>query len=148
MYEPEEFIRHSLKRPASYEGEHTAEKIVLAIGHVFLRAKRPKGFRQMAAKQCYRNSFLLASEERAVYCEGFALVRGERPFAFHHAWVSLDNQTAIDVTLRSEKAVSYLGVAFPREVFLTLANRGYGKWGFLRPPFDKNLLGELLGLKT
>ena len=96
----------------------------------------------MAAKQCYRNSFILASTERGYYCEGFAMKEGD--FPFHHAWIVTENGHAVDVTLEHPEEYFLLGIQFSYSAFLTLANGGYGLHGFLRPPFDKDLLLEAI----
>jgi hypothetical protein len=134
----------SILRLAIHVGfECTAERLVLSKGREFFGIKRPKGFRLMASKQCFRNAFILASEERGCYCEGFAasLTDGIR---FRHAWVSRGDGAAIDVTLRNPEEYVYLGLQFSQKSFLTLANAGYGKCGFLRPPLDEALLRRLI----
>jgi hypothetical protein len=136
-------LQHHLKMTVRNGGECTAERLVLAKGREFLAIKRPKGFRLMASKQCFRNAFILASVERGLYCEGFVLsLAGRLPI--HHAWVSRDDGAAIDVTIRNPEECVYLGLQFSRKAFLTLANGGYGISGFLRPPLDENLLLKLL----
>jgi len=123
--------------------ECTAERLVLSKGREFLSIKRPKGFRLMASKQCFRNAFILASEERGYYCEGFTASLKDSS-EFHHAWVSKGDGAAIDVTLRNPEEYVYLGLQFSRKSFLTLTNAGYGEWGLLRPPLDEALLTQLI----
>ena len=125
--------------------ECTAEELVINYGRPFAAAKLPRGFRRMMRKQCFRNSFILASEERANYCEGFVWPKGSGVGAvFHHAWVSVDGSTAIDPTLIEPEKHLYFGVQFSYESFCRLAIAGYGKYGFLNPPLDKDLLFELI----
>jgi hypothetical protein len=46
--------------------------------------------------------------------------------------------------LRTPEEYVYLGIQFSRKAFLTLANAGYGKWGFFRPSLDEPLLRQLI----
>jgi hypothetical protein len=91
-----------------------------------------------------RNALILASEELGDYCEGFAASLQPGGTPFFHAWVSRGDGAAIDVTLRNPEEYVYLGIQFSRKSFLTLANAGHGKWGFLRPPLDERLLRQLI----
>jgi hypothetical protein len=66
-------MRKFLQGTVNQGGECLAEELVLAKGRDFVGIQRPKRLRLMAAKQCLRNAFILASEERGNYCEGFAM---------------------------------------------------------------------------
>lgn len=44
-----------------------------ANGKLFTGIKRPKGFRQMRRKDCFRNSQSLAIDGRATYVEGLCI---------------------------------------------------------------------------
>lgn len=133
-----ESIRKSLEQRVKKGGECTAEILVLAYGKVFKTPGRPKGFRLMMEKQCFRNSLILASAERGDYCEGFVARQGE--YRIHHAWITRGDDTAIDVTLKDAENYFYLGIQFSHSAFLSLQTLGYGKHGLLMPPFDRDLL--------
>lgn len=142
MRSEEKTIREWLSACMNPRAECMAEEIVSDHGSAFKGVKLPRGFRRMAAKQCFRNSFILASTERGEYCEDFAVTSGSMPF--HHAWVSIDDSKAIDVTLPNPHEYSYLGIQFSPTSLLRLGKGGYGQWGFLRPPLDKRLLLDLI----
>jgi hypothetical protein len=79
-------------------------------GRFFTPVNRPKGFRLMAIKACYRNAIKLAVAGRAQYVEGYAMHDdGLEPV--HHTWVTTDGINAIDVTWPKLGAV-YFGVVF------------------------------------
>jgi len=62
-------------------------------------------------RQCFRNAGCLAERGNGAYCEGFAL-GPDLSMLFHHAWITLDGTSAIDVTLPDGPAYKYFGVAF------------------------------------
>src|SRR5260370_18694868 len=78
-------------------------------GKLFTGIKRPKGFRQMRRKDCFRNSQSLAIDGRAIYVEGLCV--GRLGIAFAHGWLTLDGAQAIDVTLPDAKSYAYFGIA-------------------------------------
>jgi hypothetical protein len=82
-----------------------------ANGKLFTGIKRPKGFRQMRRKDCFRNSQSLAMDGRATYVEGLC-VRRSVGIAFAHGWLTLDGERAIDVTLPDAESCAYFGIAF------------------------------------
>jgi hypothetical protein len=83
-----------------------------ANGKLFTGIKRPKGFRQMRRRDCFRNSQSLAIDDgRATYVEGLCIHRSEG-VAFAHGWLTLDGEHAIDVTLRNAESYAYFGIAF------------------------------------
>ena len=92
----------------------TAAKAVLKVGRTFIGIARPKGYRQMKQKQCFGNAAKLALHNRGIYVEGFVLTPGSWPI--HHAWLTLDEVHAIDVTLKDAPACHYLGIPFSHEV--------------------------------
>src|SRR4051794_36991838 len=80
-----------------------------ANGKLFTGTKRPKGFRQMRRKDCFRNSQSLAINGRATYVEGLCV--GRSGIAFAHGWLTLDGKHAIDVTLPDAESYAYFGIA-------------------------------------
>lgn len=50
-----------------------AAGLVSKYGSSFIGARRPKGLRRQASKECFLNSANPASEESGLYCEGAAL---------------------------------------------------------------------------
>jgi hypothetical protein len=123
-------------------------RAVVMHGHPYVAAPRPKGFRrQWARRQCFRNAGSLALRNLGTYVEGFA-ARPDQP-PFHHAWITVDGQTAIDPTIPDAEVVgSYFGIAFPVTVVAAfITSRGH--WGLL-DPFDADLLrfGEGPGARS
>ncbi len=57
---------------AGYTGV-TIEPYVIEHGRPFTGVRRPKGYRQRAAKQCFRNAAMLAVDGRGTYVEGYAV---------------------------------------------------------------------------
>jgi hypothetical protein len=103
-----------------------ADKLILQYGRPFTGIKRPKGYRDRAQKKCFLNAVNLTTAKRGTYCEGFAASVGSS-FIFHHAWITLDGEHAIDVTLSDAEDHFYFGIAFSSPQFnevlsLTLAN--------------------------
>jgi hypothetical protein len=87
-------------------------------GRFFTPVKRPKGFRQMTVKACYYNAWRLAIYGRAQYVEGYAM--SGSGFLAHHAWVTVDGVTAIDVTWREPGEV-YFGMVFDTKAIAATA---------------------------
>jgi hypothetical protein len=90
--------------------EQRAFAHLCANGKLFTGVKRPKGFRQMKRKECFRNSQSLACEARATYVEGLCM--GRLGVAFAHGWLTLDGERAIDVTLPDAENYAYFGISF------------------------------------
>jgi hypothetical protein len=124
------------------DGNVQVEDAVFRYGRPFIGMARPKQFRPRAIKRCFDNAGNLASEERGIYVEGFAMRLDDRGYPFHHAWITVDGVHAIDVTLRDVGPdVSYFGIPFSPRVFSRwLCKRGY--WTFLNA-HDEDM-GELL----
>jgi hypothetical protein len=92
-------------------GNTTVEQIVLEHGAPFTGVDRPRGMRLGPIKNCYRNSYKGATSNDMLYVEGFAMVDDRPPF--HHAWISPDGITAIDLTLRRPPSrVRFFGIPF------------------------------------
>jgi hypothetical protein len=118
-----------------------AHLAVVRYGRPYVGVERPRGYRQRARKQCFRNAGLLAFDDRGTYVEGFVLPIGGTKI--HHAWVSLDGVHAIDPTLPNASACRYFGIPFPVSALKrVLQERRY--WGpILSTDFD---IGELMRL--
>jgi hypothetical protein len=92
------------KREASFAN-------LIANGRLFTGIRRPNGFRQMMRKNCFRNAQILAVEGRATYVEGICVARSVPWIGFAHAWLTLDGEHAVDITLDAQSHV-YFGIAF------------------------------------
>lgn len=117
------------------------ELAVLANGHPFVPTVRPKGFDLGKPKDCFVNAgdYAISDPKFGTYVEGFAASDDMPPF--HHAWLTLDGETAIDVTLRDATGFSFFGIEFPTELLLKwVCCRGY--WGLL-DPFDGAIIEEI-----
>jgi hypothetical protein len=102
-------------------GNVNREKIVLEYGRPFVGSARPKGYRrQWMVKQCFRNAGILADQGRGTYCEGVVLGPPDFLFPIHHAWITLDGKTAIDVTLPNASEFWYFGIPFSGPAFARL----------------------------
>jgi hypothetical protein len=122
-------------------------KLLLEYGREFVGIPRPKGFRrQMARKKCFRNAGILMGRKMGTYCEGFVL---NPPFRFpiHHAWITVDGKTAIDVTLPCASECFYFGIPFGGPAFECLHTelmRESRFWPvFLDFPIDKRVIAVL-----
>jgi hypothetical protein len=95
-------------------------------GKLFTGIKRPKGFRQMRRKDCFRNSQILAIDGRATYVEGLCIHRSGG-VAFAHGWLTLDGEHAIDVTLSDAESYAYFGITFAdaHELAKAILKTGY-----------------------
>ena len=85
----------------------------MKYGRPFAGAPRPKGFRQWARKQCFRNASKLAQRDDGTYVEGFCAADGDGQSMFHHAWITIDGIQAIDPTLPDAERYIYFGVPIP-----------------------------------
>jgi hypothetical protein len=123
-----------------------AERIVLELGRVYRPTLRPKYFRLRAPKQCFFNAGEYAGRgpQFGNYVEGYAASATQPPF--HHAWLSLDGETAIDVTLRDPMSYQYFGIEIPTtllEIWMVW-RRHFG----ILDPFDESLIKELRASRT
>jgi hypothetical protein len=103
---------------ANYTGI-TIQPHVIEHGRPFAGIKRPKGYRRRAAKQCFQNAALLAIEGRGTYVEGYAAPLAGN-LIIEHAWVTVDNIHAVDVTWVNPERAAYFGVPIPSTVLLKL----------------------------
>jgi hypothetical protein len=100
------------------------ESYVIEHGRPFVAIKRPKGYRPRAKRQCFHNAMMLAIEGRGTYVEGYAASYCGN-FITEHAWVTLDNIHAIDVTWPDPEQAAYFGVPIPdKKVVAKLFLRG------------------------
>jgi hypothetical protein len=88
-------------------------RAVVDHGRPYVGMSRPKGYRKQAAKRCFWNAAKLALDNRGTYVEGYASFHGT---SIHHAWVTLDDEHAIDVTWDNPADCHYVGIAFPKEI--------------------------------
>jgi hypothetical protein len=133
------------------KGSIEREKLVLEYGRPFVGIGRPKGYRrQWMVKQCFRNAGILADTGRGTYCEGFALI--EHRFLVHHAWITLDGKTAIDVTLPDAPKYRYFGIPFSDPAFarlhttLVIEQRVWPS--YLNPPIDERVIAALKNMRA
>ena len=116
------------------------ERAVLEIGRIFVPTSRPAAFVLGKPQDCFVNAgdMAIADPKFGTYVEGFAASDDQPPF--HHAWLTLDGETAIDVTLRDTTGYSFFGIEFPAEFVLKwVCRRRF--WGLLRP-FDAALIED------
>lgn len=88
------------------------EQFILEHGIKYIPAVRPSSVARMPSRECYANSYCLATgnPRRYRYVEGFALCQGI-PFGIEHAWVlDMQTDTVIDPTWEPV-GVAYRGVA-------------------------------------
>jgi hypothetical protein len=135
------------------KGGTVRETLVLEYGRPFVGIARPKGYRrQWMVKQCFRNPGILADTRRGTYCEGFVLTPPRYSLCIHHAWITLDGKTAIDVTLPDAPNYRYFGIPFSGPAFArlhTLLALENGVWpSYLNPPIDERVLAALKKMKA
>jgi len=70
-------------------------------------------------KQCYYNSFKLATTCDLIYCEGFAINKAVNYFPFEHAWCIDHEDNVIDPTW--DDGIDYFGIAFSTNFVVELA---------------------------
>ena len=68
----------------------------------------------MTRKQCFANAQCVAvlGNNLATYVEGLCIHPEMPNFPFSHAWLTLDGEHAIDVTLPDAESCAYFGIAF------------------------------------
>jgi len=115
-----EYLSEEVERWAFIGHPALLQRFVLRNGFEFKPVKRIG--RRGTPKQCFMNATkAVLKHVRAYhqlegwqYVEGYAIHR-ERPLlAFHHAWVTTGNYSAMDVTLEDAADYEYYGVAFDR----------------------------------
>ena len=104
------------------------EKFVFDYGKEFEAAPRPKKYRRMTPKECFKNAYALRFEDKLNYVEGYCCAKD-----FHlpilHAWcVEEGTNTVIDPTLQNPVNYLYYGVTIPQKLLLesVLKSRTYG----------------------
>jgi hypothetical protein len=120
---------------AGYKGT-TIQPYVIEHGRPFTGIKLPKGYRRRAEKQCFFNAGMLAMESRGTYVEGYAIRRAN--ILIHHAWITVDNVHAIDVTWTHPEQSGYFGVPIPSTVLAKIMC----KWDELLSPLERIVFGK------
>ena len=123
-------VEHALRRAIANPRANTVlERLVLEFGQPFFGASLPNAYQYGPPKSCFENAGRSAFYDCGIYVEGFA-ISPNLDFALHHAWLTEDGITAIDVTWSNSKQCYYFGVLFSPEVFQdTLHARR--NWGLL-----------------
>jgi hypothetical protein len=102
------------------------ERFVLRNGKAFTPRKRIG--RRYKAKECFANATNnILMNTKNIYVEGYAIHK-DFPLPILHAWVTINGDDAMDMTLESPLDYEYYGVAFQREKLLSeiIRNRCYG----------------------
>jgi hypothetical protein len=83
-------------------------RFLLTYGTLSPGAKRPKGFRKLANKMCYRNAQQLAvlHPDQYTYCEGIA----QNIIATQHGWLVDKDGNVLDPTWGKPQDCAYFGV--------------------------------------
>jgi hypothetical protein len=89
-----------------------AFKHLCDTGKLFTGIRRPRGYRQRRAGECFGNAQILALEDRGTYVEGVCVTPLRIPI--HHGWITLDGVHAIDPTLPHGERCFYFGITFDR----------------------------------
>jgi hypothetical protein len=90
---------------------------LLERGRFFEAQPLPKGFKRKKAKECYGNSFTLATSRRGLaYCEGIVVTEfgNERSTDIDHGWCVTEDGKVIDVTLE-KPGLAYFGAIYAKE---------------------------------
>lgn len=133
-------IRKTMPMP---DGFHytCSEDMVLQYGREFTPSPLEEPYLKDTPKQCFFNSFKLASFfPNLLYVEGFCLIN-ELPIPIHHAWCidKNDPDKVIDVTADMK---SYIGIPFKRAILRmnwktgSLLDDWQGGWKLLRTSPD------------
>lgn len=85
----------------------------------------PHNIIQMTSKECFRNSWSLATSGSLQYWEGFAWYPSETgTLPFHHAWcVDPIKMTVVDATWKGPEHAIYCGIHVPKPTLLEILNR-------------------------
>jgi len=102
-------------------------RYLLEHGRAFAPSPRPKGYRQMKQKACFRNAGVLADKRGLTYCEGVARDAMTHGGWVAHAWCVDSNDRLIDPTWDPE-GVAYFGVTIDAGK-LTEVVLATGSWG-------------------
>jgi hypothetical protein len=127
-------------------GSTQAQELVEKFGRPYVGAVRPRGYRQMARKCCVYNAARLAFQRRGTYVEGFASKTGS--FLFLHAWITVDDEHAVDTTLPDGPQYQYLGIAFPEHLILKVFAEHGMYCGLLYQPISCHTIEYLSTLEA
>lgn len=116
--------------------------VLMTRGKEYKGIARPKYFRKRRDRDCFYNATMTGFRAernptwkgpKVTYVEGVAY---DLNCFFHHAWVTTDDEHAIDVTWR-EPGTFYWGVAVPfKELCGVLARTGY--YGSILEQLEQN----------
>lgn len=104
-------------------GRKSIEGVVLRHGRSFQPPvnPRPAGIKKGRDRQCYMNSYRIASQMGWTYVEGFAISSDTIAIPVQHAWVVDDKGSVIETTWRRSGAEYYgipLEFSFMHKVML------------------------------
>jgi hypothetical protein len=123
----DEFNKHTKRSAWVYR---TYEEAVLKLGKPYTAARRPKGTRKQANRQCFRNTFHLVHwSEDLVYVEGYAV--SEDGFPTMHAWAATRDGVVVDTTWKHPERASYYGIPFPSFLEVCKLAARHGVFGIL-----------------
>jgi hypothetical protein len=117
---------------ALFSGGVDTERLVPEYGRPFTGIPRPKGYRQWAQAQCFRNALSLAERGQGHYCEGF-VITPDGGSAFLHGWITRDGTHAIDVTLGDGPKHKYFGISFGEPTLRRLVLKRMVETGYFLP---------------
>jgi hypothetical protein len=121
-----ESLKSHLEQDVAHSLVSETQKLVLAFGKPYVGIRRPRGFRIGRRKKCFLNAALAVCDPdreefypTLSYVEGYAALPGMPPF--HHAWVALDDQHAVELTVKDNPLdMIFFGVSFSRSEVMEL----------------------------
>ncbi len=130
----EDYLTETMTTWEQMKNPSLLERFVLRNGKQY-KPRRRIG-RRRKANECYGNATNFVLGKEGVYVEGFA-IHAKRPIiAFHHAWVTINGDDAMDPTLDA-RDYEYFGVAFDKETLCDeIINNGV--YGLLDPGMGIN----------
>lgn len=88
--------------------------LIVREGRPYTPAEVPPELRRRAARtphKCFQRCFDVAGEGDWTYVEGIAIDPGGVWFPVHHAWVTKDGMTAVDLARPFDPEREYVGIA-------------------------------------
>jgi hypothetical protein len=120
-----EYVKRYLNQAVAHAVVSETEKFVLDFGQAYVGTRRPRGFRLGERKQCFYNAaeaICTRRDESLSYVEGYAMVPGLPPI--HHAWIALDNQHAVELTVKNDPLeMAFFGVPFSSSELMDLLEK-------------------------